>query len=90
VAANECGEDLSRACILEKAAAQDGWTAGGLHSPQTPGNTTATRCDLAIHAGADGFEYDEALTEPNEGIYNCDPGNVIELTDDYGVPRPAA
>jgi hypothetical protein len=90
VAANECGADLSRACILEKAAAQQDWTAGGLHSPQTPGNTTATECDLAIHATSDGFEYDEALTDPNQGIYNCDPDNVIQLTDDYGVPRPAA
>jgi len=90
VAANECGGDLSRACILEHAAAQEGWTAGGLHSPQTPGNAVATQCSLAVHATAGGFEYDEALTEPNEGIYNCDPGNVIELTDDYGVPHPAA
>ena len=90
VAADECGEDLSRACVLEQAAAQEGWTAGGLHSPQTPGNAVATECSLAIHATPDGFQYDEALTEPNEGIYNCDPGNVIELTDDYGVPHPAA
>jgi Periplasmic binding protein len=90
VAANECGADLSRDCILEQAEARDGWTAGGLHSPQTPGNAVATECSLAVHATANGFEYDEALTEPNEGIYNCDPGNVIELTDDYGVPRPAA
>ena len=44
----------------------------------------ATRVQPAVHAISAGFEYDEALTEPNEGIYNCDPGNVIELTDDYG------
>jgi hypothetical protein len=50
----------------------------------------ATECSLAVHATAGGFEYDEALTEPNQGIYNCDPGNVIELTDDYGVPHPAS
>jgi hypothetical protein len=47
-------------------------------------------CSLAIQVTPDGFRYDEALTQPNEGIYNCDPGNVIELTDDYGVPKPAA
>jgi hypothetical protein len=89
-AANECGADLSRACVLEKAAAQKGWTAGGLHSPQDPGNAVATECSLAIQITADGFRYDKALTEPNEGIYNCDPDNVIELTDDYGVAKPAA
>ena len=90
VAANECGAELSRACLLEQAAAQEGWTAGGLHSPQTPGNLVATQCSLAIQVTADGFVYDEELTQPNEGIYNCHPGNVVELTDDYGVPRPAA
>lgn len=89
-AANECGADLTRACVLENAAAQDGWTAGGLHSPQTPGNLVATECSLAIQVTDEGFVYDEELTQPNEGIYNCDPGNVIELTDDYGVAKPAA
>ncbi len=89
-AANACGAELSRACVLDQAAAQADWTAGGLHSPQTPGNSVATRCSLAIQATPDGFRYDEALTEPNEGIYNCDPANVIELTDDYGVAKPAA
>ena len=89
-AAKACGADLSRQCVLDQAAAQDGWTAGGLHSPQTPGNVVATECSLAIRVTPDGFEYDEELTGPNEGIYNCDPANVAELTDDYGVPQPAA
>jgi len=89
-AANECGPDLTRACVLERAAAQEGWTAGGLHSPQTPGNVVATQCSLAIEVTPEGFVYDEELTQPNEGIYNCDPANVIELTADYGVPEPAA
>jgi hypothetical protein len=89
-AANACGPELTRACVLEQAAAQQGWTAGGLHSPQTPGNLVATQCSLAIQVTQDGFRYDEELTQPNEGIYNCDPGNVITLTDDYGVPQPAA
>jgi len=89
-AAKACGADLSRQCVLDQAAAQDGWIAGGLHSPQTPGNVVATECSLAIRVTPDGFEYDEELTGPNEGIYNCDPANVAELTDDYGVPQPAA
>jgi hypothetical protein len=88
--ANACGAELSRACVLDQAAAQDGWTAGGLHSPQTPGNLVATQCSLAIRVTPDGFTYDEELTQPNEGVYNCDPGNVVELTADYGVPKPAA
>jgi hypothetical protein len=89
-AAGECEADLTRACVLDAAAAQEGWTAGGLHSPQAPGNLEATQCSLAIRATPDGFLYDEELTRPNEGIYNCDPANVIELTGDYGVPAPGA
>ena len=89
-AAKECGADLSRTCVLEKAAAQQDWTAGGLHSPQTPGNAVATQCSLAIQITKDGFRYDKKLTDPNQGVYNCDPGNVIALTNDYGVPKPKA
>jgi hypothetical protein len=89
-AANACGADLSRSCILEKAAAQEGWTAGGLHSKQTPGNSVASECSLMIHVTSSGFEYDEGITQPNEGIYNCDADNVTEMTGDYGVPEPAA
>ena len=89
-AAKACGAELSRQCVLDQAAAQAAWTAGGLHSPQTPGNVVATECSLAIKVTPDGFEYDEEITGPNEGIYNCDPANVAQLTADYGVPQPAA
>jgi hypothetical protein len=89
-AANACGADLSRTCVLDQAAAQEGWTAGGLHSEQTPGNSVASECSLMIHVTGEGFEYDEGITKPNEGIYNCDPDNVTEMTGDYGVPEPAA
>jgi Periplasmic binding protein len=88
--ANECGADLSRACVLEQAAAQEGWTAGGLHARQTPGNSVASECSLMIQVTGDGFRYDEEMTEPNEGIFNCDAANVTELTGDYGVAEPAA
>lgn len=89
-AANECGSDLSRRCVLDQAAAVEDWTAGGLHSRQTPGNTEATECSLMVHITADGFQYDEDLTHANDGIYGCDPDNVLQLTDDYGVPEPSA
>ncbi len=87
-AAKACGDDLTRQCVIEQAAAQEGWTAGGLHSPQTPGNVEASPCRLAIQVTPDGFVYDEEMTDPNEGVYHCDPDDVLELTRDYGVPRP--
>ncbi|HEY8526151.1 MAG TPA: ABC transporter substrate-binding protein [Acidimicrobiales bacterium] len=89
-AANECGADLSRECVLEEARNMEGWTAGGLHAPQTPGNAEAGECSLLVHFTPDGFVQDTEMAEPNEGLYNCDPANVMELTGDYGVPRPQA
>ena len=59
-------------------------------SPDVKQPLVATGCSLAIRVTPDGFEYDEELTEPNEGVFNCDPANVVELTDDYGVAKPAA
>ncbi len=79
-AAAACGSDLTAACLLEEAAAQKDWSGGGLHAPQTPGNTEPSDCWLALGVGADGFKPDEDATQPNEGVYNCDPANVLELT----------
>ena len=30
-------------------------------------------------ANADGFERNEDATQPNEGVFNCDPANVLEI-----------
>ena len=79
-AAAECGSELTSDCLLEKAAEQSGWTAGGLHAPQTPGNETPSACFLILNLGDDGFEYNEEATEPDDGVYNCDPENVFELS----------
>ena len=45
-AAKECTDELSRECILEKAAAVDDWTGGGMHAPQDPGGDEASPCFL--------------------------------------------
>jgi hypothetical protein len=87
-AARECQDDFTRACILEAAAAQSDWTGGGLHVPTQPGSEEAPECFLLIRVTPGAFEYDEEATAPNDGLYNCSPGNVVELQNDYGVPRP--
>lgn len=87
-AANECGSDLTRACLLEKAQATTEWTAGGLHAPTTPGNAEAAPCGIIVRFNQDGFSYDEEVTEPTDGVFNCSPDNVAVLDDDYGVPEP--
>lgn len=79
-AAAECGSDLTADCLLEKAAAAKDWTGGGLHAPQTPGNDEPSPCYLILTLGADGFTYDEDATQPTDGLYSCEPDNVISLT----------
>lgn len=79
-AATACGSDLSTECLLEHAADAADWTGGGLHTPQTPGNTEPSPCWLVLGLGADGFSLNEDATQANEGLYNCDPENIIELT----------
>lgn len=87
-AAAECGADLTRDCLLEKAGATTEWTAGGLHSPSTPGNAEVPPCGIIVRFTQDGFSYDEEVTAPNDGVFYCSPDNVAVLDDDYGVPEP--
>lgn len=82
-AATECGSDLTSACLLEAAAAEEEWTGGGMHAPQSPGNTEPSPCFLVLGLGADGFAYDEDATRPTDGdgLFNCDPENVSDVSD---------
>ena len=84
----ECGADISRACVLEKARATTGWTAGGLHAPTNPTGEQPPACSIIVRFTSDGWVYDEEATDPDEGIFNCSEDNLLELQNDYGVPRP--
>ena len=81
-AATACGSELTAECLIEEAGAITDWTGGGLHAAQTPGNATAGGCFLLMGLDADGFFYNEEATAPTDGdgLYNCDPENVYELS----------
>jgi hypothetical protein len=91
-AASSCGSDLTADCLLAAAADQTGWTGGGLHARQTPGNTDPSPCLLLLGLDETGFVYNEEATAPTDGdgLFNCDEHNVFALTGDYGVPQPEA
>ncbi len=91
-AATACGSDLTTECLLTEAASATGWTGGGLHAPQTPGNTVPSACFLLLGLDDTGFVYNETVTAPTDGdgLFNCDESNTFELQGDYGVPRPEA
>jgi hypothetical protein len=86
-AATDCGATLTRTCLVEKAKAITSWTGGGLHAETNPGGNVGASCFILMKASAAGFTYDEAATKPNKGRFNCDTKNLLDLKNDYGVPR---
>ncbi|MFI5040828.1 MAG: ABC transporter substrate-binding protein [Acidimicrobiales bacterium] len=84
-AARDCGSNLTRACILDKAGSNTQWTAGGLKGPVNtdPVHRQMGQCYLFLKAQASGFSLDPSFLPPNQGKFNCDPANVVTLTTDY-------
>ena len=83
--ATACGDDLTQACVLEKAGSETAWTAGGLFPPRNldPKNPKQPTCYVIMKVTPDGFVYDKDVTQPNDGVYNCDPKNVVALKKTY-------
>jgi ABC-type branched-subunit amino acid transport system substrate-binding protein len=77
--ATDCGTNLTQACVLQKASAYPAWTAGGLFAPvdTNPATHQPTDCTILMRLTANGFVYDKKATAPNNGVYNCDPKNLI-------------
>ena len=78
--ASACGAELTRTCLLENASTVTDWDGGGLHTAQDPSTSTPGDCFTILEVTADGFVLDEELTAANDGIFNCDPGNVIPVS----------
>jgi hypothetical protein len=80
-AVKECGANVTRQCVFDRASATTGWTAGGMHAASKPGNLSGSGnpCFLFIRATPTGFQYDKEFTRPNQGIFNCDPANAFDL-----------
>ena len=81
-AAKACGSNLTRTCVMNNAMNTKNWTAGGLHVPETPSNATGntSQCFTVFKAASSGFSVDTQVAQPNtQGIYNCNPANVIKL-----------
>ncbi len=79
--ATACGSELTQNCILEKAAAQHHWDAGGLFAPVDvdPRSFTPSDCVVVMRLTTSGWVYDEKVTAPNNGAYNCGPDNLATV-----------
>ncbi|HEY4376542.1 MAG TPA: ABC transporter substrate-binding protein [Acidimicrobiales bacterium] len=78
--ANQCGNALTRDCVMAKAGAVTSWTAGGLNAATDPSTNTPAQCFLSVKVTSSGFTYDKATTDPNKGLFNCDPANVAKVS----------
>ena len=80
-AATECGAELTRDCVWEKANTVTEWSGGGLHAPQNLEGRERSDCFTIIEARDGKFVLPDIGA--NNGIYRCDPENVLKLE---GVP----
>lgn len=78
-AATACGAELTRTCLLEQASSITEWTGGGLHAVQDPSSDQPSPCFALMRIEDGAYVLDEELTQADEGIYNCDPANVLEV-----------
>jgi ABC-type branched-subunit amino acid transport system substrate-binding protein len=83
--ATACGDTLTVSCVLSKAGAESAWTAGGLFPTLdlTPGQQEVSHCYLMMKVTPNGFVYDKAVTNPNQGFFNCSENNVVTLANPY-------
>ena len=81
-AATECGAELTRDCVWSNAKAIGDWTGGGLHASQDLANGRASQCFVEIEAKDGKFVLPDISA--NDGVFNCDPDNVMVLHGDYG------
>jgi ABC-type branched-subunit amino acid transport system substrate-binding protein len=89
LAADKCGNDLTRKCVYDNLATVGGkdWTGGGLHAPQNVQDQTAGTCGIILEASSglphDGFDYAQGF-KANSGLYQCSADNVLTLHGNYG------
>lgn len=81
-AAAGCGDQLTRRCVFEAAAAETAWTGGGLHTARDLSDTDAApQCFNVVRATPTGWQ--EADFTPDQDMFRC---NVppYRYSGDYG------
>ena len=82
-AAKQCGSDLTRTCLLSKAASEKNWNDGGIGAPTNlePVGQTAPVCNVAMKATPTGWVIDTKFLPPTAGDapFNCNKDNVQKI-----------
>ena len=87
-AADACGAQLDRKCLVREAGRISDFDGGGLTVPSDPAAGSAAECFAAELATSRGFKGVDVGA--NDGLFNCKPDNVWTLQDfdytKYGTP----
>lgn len=73
---------ISRKCVFDAMNNIHEWTAGGLQAKSDPPTGKPGDCFVPIEATNSGFKV--ISWKANQGIFNCDPANVVTITQPLG------
>ncbi|ALU73548.1 hypothetical protein H351_31585 (plasmid) [Rhodococcus erythropolis R138] len=73
-AADECGSDLTRQCMVNELSNIHEWDGGGLHAVTDPGKNMPASCGLIV--GLTGGTYSQAFPS-TAGEFKCDPKYLV-------------
>lgn len=77
--ASSC-ETLTVDCVIGKATSDTAYTAGGLLAPTDMSDPAKLpRCIAVSTVSGAGIAYDRKLTQPDNGVFNCDTKNLIPI-----------
>ncbi|HEX6419266.1 MAG TPA: ABC transporter substrate-binding protein [Acidimicrobiales bacterium] len=76
-AAQACGAELTRQCVLDELAGITSWDGGGMHAETNPGENLPPECAMLLTL--EGTEWVQAYPE-EEGEMVCNPDGSVELT----------
>ena len=84
-AAKACGSQLTGACVIQHAGDQQDWTGGGIIAPVDThvGPGVLSQCFTLLKATPTGFVLAPQITKPNKDIFNCDPANVVTVSNTH-------
>jgi hypothetical protein len=76
-AAQACGADLTRQCVLDELDTVTSWDGGGMHAETNPGENLPPECGMILKL--EGTSWVQAAPE-EEGEMECNPDGAVELS----------
>jgi ABC-type branched-subunit amino acid transport system substrate-binding protein len=76
-AADACGADLTRECVLDELSGITSWDGGGMHAETNPGGNMPPECQMILKL--EGASWVQAAPE-EEGEMVCNPDGTVPLT----------